>query len=88
MARESFTVDDLLRHMGRLCPEPLDALATTQLYEWRLGALRKCLVALEKNRIVCFIGRDRWKLHPKYPDADAALGAARKAGIDVDQRHG
>ncbi len=82
------TIVDLLGHMDRLRPEPLDAIVTTQLYEWRLGALRRCLIDLERAGIVRFLGQDRWQLKAKYADADAAVRAARNAGIDIDQRHG
>ncbi len=88
MPHEPLTVVDLLRHMARLRPEPLNAIVTIQLYEWRLGALRKCLVVLEKAGIVRYLGRDRWKLSSSYVDADAAVHAARSAGVSVDQRHG
>ncbi len=88
MSFERFSVDDLLKLMDLLRPEPLEASTTTRVYRWRLGALRKCLVVLETNGIARFMGRDRWELNPKYPDADAIVRAARSAGIDVDEQHG
>ncbi len=67
MPHEPLTVTDMLRHIDRLRPEALDATVTAQLYEWRLGALRRCLVVLERAGIVCFLGQDRWKLAAKSP---------------------
>jgi hypothetical protein len=72
---------DLLSHMGRLHPEPLEAFATSQSKEWRLGELRSCLIDLERAGIVHFLGRDRWKLCAEHRDVDAALRAARGAGV-------
>jgi hypothetical protein len=70
-------INDLLHHMGRLHPEPLEAFATSESKEWRLGELRSCLVVLERAGIVQFMGRDRWLLSADLKDADMALCAAR-----------
>ena len=73
--------------MGRIRPEPLDSFATALLFNWRLAALRKCLVVLEGNGIVRYIGQDRWELDPKYADAGSAVQAARDAQFDGHRRH-
>jgi DNA-binding IclR family transcriptional regulator len=85
MTRLPFTVVNVLRHMERLQPEPLDVMETIQLSGWGLAALRHCLVSLEGAGIIRFLGRDRWRLVPEYSDAKMAVEGARRAGVDVDR---
>ena len=85
MASLPFTVVNVLRHIERLKPEPLDVLETIQASGWGLAALRHCLVSLEGAGIVRFLGGDRWELVGKRTDARTAVEAARRAGIDVDR---
>jgi hypothetical protein len=83
----TFSIEALLQYMMRIRPEPLEPAAAADLYGWRLGELRRCLIALERSGIIFFEG-DRWKIHARFPDEDAAVRAARNAGFDVDRQYG
>jgi hypothetical protein len=84
----TFSIEGLLRYMVGLRPEPLDPATAADLHGWRLAALRRTLIALERNGIIYFEDKDRWMVYARFVDADAATCAARNAGFDVHELHG
>jgi hypothetical protein len=56
------TLDDVLREVAHLCPEPFEPAIAAERHGWSLAAVRRCLVDLERACIVKFLPGDRWLL--------------------------